>query len=146
MNPKELIYDHIKNKDVMQLATAQNNQPWVCNVHFYADEDLNLYWLSEPGRRHSQDIAANGKTAVAILVSEVMPLIGVQLEGDAEVCDGAAYEAVLHAYGERHNRAAWAQDVVDGKGSNKLYKFTPRVLGLFDLKNFPKDPKQEWRM
>jgi hypothetical protein len=36
-------------------------------------------------------------------------------------------------------------DVIDGKGNNK-YKFTPRVLGLFDLKNFPKDPKQEWRV
>jgi len=145
MEPKKLILDHLKNANVMQLATAQNNQPWVCNVHFYTDEHLNLYWLSEPGRRHSQDIAANPKVAVAVLVSEEMPLIGVQLEGDAEQCDAADYVEVLHAYGKRHHREAWAQAVIDGEGNNKLYKFTPRVLGLFDLKNFPKDPKQEWR-
>jgi uncharacterized protein YhbP (UPF0306 family) len=146
MEPKKLILDHLKDVHVMQLATAQNNQPWVCNVHFYADENLNLYWLSEPGRRHSKDIAANTKAAVAILVSEEIPLVGVQLEGDAEMCTGSEYATVLRAYGERHNRADWAQDVIDGKGNNKLYKFTPRVLGLFDLKNFPKDPKQEWRV
>lgn len=146
MEPKKLILEHIKTKDVMQLATAQNNQPWVCSVHFYADDDLNLYWLSEPGRHHSQDIAANPKAAVAILVSEEMPLVGVQLEGDAEACDAASYTDVLRAYGARHHREAWVQDVIEGKGNNVLYKFTPRVLGLFDLKNFPKDPKQEWQI
>jgi hypothetical protein len=36
-------------------------------------------------------------------------------------------------------------DVIDGKGNNK-YKFTPRVLGLFDMKNFPEAPKQEWHV
>lgn len=144
MEPKKLILDHLKDVYVMQLATARNGQPWICNVHFYADDDLNLYWLSNVNTRHSQDIAANPRTAVAMAVHTEMPLVGVQLEGDAKQCDPAVHEAALRAYAKRHDREEWVQNIIDGKGDIKAYVFTPRLLSVFDFKTFPKDPKQEW--
>jgi uncharacterized protein YhbP (UPF0306 family) len=144
MEPKKLILDHLQEAYVMQLATSKDGQPWVCNVHFYADDDLNLYWFSNTNTRHSKDIAANPRVAVAVAVHTEMPLIGVQLEGDAELCDLAACEPALRAYGVRHHREEWVQTAMDGQGDIKPYKFTPRLLSVFDFKNFPKDPKQEW--
>jgi len=50
----------------MQLATALDNQPWVCSVWFAADKDLNIYWFSSTTRRHSGEVLKNKKVAAAI--------------------------------------------------------------------------------
>lgn len=144
MDHKQLILDHLKNVEVMQLATVNGDQPAVCNVHFYADDNLNLYWLSNIATHHSKNLAANPKAAVAMAVNTEMPLIGVQLQGEAVECDAAANETALRAYAARHHREEWVQAILDGEGDNRAYKFTPHTLGVFDLKNFPKDPRQEW--
>jgi len=145
MDIKQLATDHLQDSFVMQLATSRGDQPWVCNVHFFADEDLNLYWMSDPTTRHSEDIAANPHVAVAVAVNEDMPLIGVQIEGDAEQLEFADYEDVLHKYAARHKREGFVEKALSGEMPFKLYRLAPRVVQIFDLKNFPKSPKQEWR-
>jgi uncharacterized protein YhbP (UPF0306 family) len=144
MEPKQLILDYLKDVYIMQLATVDGDQPAVCNVHFYADDDLNLYWLSNTETHHSKNLAVNPRAAVTMAVHTDMPLIGVQLQGDASECDPSECEPALRAYAKRHDREEWVQNIIDGKGDIKPYKFTPHTLGVFDFKNFPKDPKQEW--
>jgi uncharacterized protein YhbP (UPF0306 family) len=43
MDLKKIIKDYLQTPRVMQLATCVDNQPWVCNVHYYVDDDLNFY-------------------------------------------------------------------------------------------------------
>lgn len=147
MNIESIIRDHLATILVMQLATATGGQPWLCNVHFAYDDDLNLYWLSESSTRHSQDIAHNPHVAAAMAVHTVMPLVGVQIEGDAvRLDDLKAHEAILRTYAKRHDREAWVEELLNSNGSSLgLYKLTPRLIQIFDLKNFPETPKQEWR-
>lgn len=73
MDPKDLIKEHLAKTNLMQLATSVGDQPWACTVHYYSDENFNLYWMSTPDRNHSQQIEQNPNTAVAIMVHEDSP-------------------------------------------------------------------------
>lgn len=95
---KEYIREYLQTNNVIQLATAKDGQPWLCNVHFYADHDLNIYWRSTTERRHSKEIADNPKVAAVIKVHENTPqedyVIGLTIEGTAELLAEATDHAV----------------------------------------------------
>lgn len=86
MNVEQVIREYLPNVIHMSLATCTNNRPWVCEVHFVYDNDLNLYWRSLPDRRHSQEIAANPNVAGNIVEQhgEGMKPRGLYFEGKAE--------------------------------------------------------------
>ena len=60
---EQIVREYIDKTIHMSLATVSNNKPWVCEVHFAYDDDLNLYWRSQKSRRHSQEIEANPSVA-----------------------------------------------------------------------------------
>lgn len=73
----------------MSLGTSRNDKPWVCEVHFVYDDDLNLYFRSLTSRRHSQEIAANPNVAGNI-VRQHGPgesPHGIYFEGTAKLLD-----------------------------------------------------------
>ncbi len=52
---------------LMQLATCANSQPWLCNVWYVLDEDIDLfYFISRKTRRHCKEIAQNPNVACTI--------------------------------------------------------------------------------
>lgn len=133
------------NIHVMQLATATNSVPWVCNVHFDVDDNLNIYWLSHLDCRHSEDIAKNPHVAVAIAVHQQPPLMGLQIAGEAEHIPFEGNEEVLKHYAARHDRKTLVEDALSGKVGFKLFRLTPEFIDLIDQKNFPDQLKQTWR-
>lgn len=147
MTINESIRHHLNSKDVhvMQLATSGANVPWVCNVHFDVDDDLNLYWLSDTDCRHSQDIAKNPQVAAALVVSEQPPLVGLQIAGKAELLPFEGHEAVLTHYAARHERETLVADALSGKVGFKLYRLVPEFIDVIDQKNLPNHRKQTWR-
>lgn len=90
MDVEKTIRDYLPNILHMSLGTCVNNKPWVCEVGFVYDDDLNLYWRSMASRRHSQDIAANPQVAGNIVVQHgpgEKPR-GLYFEGTAEMLHG----------------------------------------------------------
>jgi len=86
MDIEKIVRENINKTVHMSLATSKDNKPWVCEVHFAYDEDLNLYFRSLSSRRHSQEIAANPSVAGNIVRQHELgeyPL-GVYFEGVAE--------------------------------------------------------------
>lgn len=146
LQPKEAIEKYLADKLIMQLATSRDSQPWICTLHFVADKDSNIYWLSKPIRRHSKDIAKNPRVAIAIAVSTEKPLIGVQAEGNAEVLtDLDEVRKVMDTYIERHGTdKGFADTIIDGTNEHKVYKFSPTRFSLFDLENFASQSPVEW--
>ena len=130
----------------MQLATVADNKPWVCTLHFVVDENANIYWLSLPTRRHSEEIANNPNVSVAVAVKTDMPIIGIQAEGAAEmVTDLETIKKVMEVYVEHHGTGKTFVDrVVQGIDNHKMYKLIPKRYQLIDELNFPKQPPQEW--
>lgn len=147
---EDLIRQYINQAKVMQLATTVDNQPWVCHLHFYADEALNLYWISTEVRRHSLEIATNPKVAVTILVHENTEqenyVIGLSITGKAELLGDDIDKKIAESYVKKTARAAsLVEDIKSGKNPHKFYRIKPSKIVLFDSKDFPENPRQEWQ-
>ncbi len=95
---EQVVREYIDKTVHMSLATVKDNAPWVCEVHFAYDDNLNLYFRSLSSRRHSLEIAGNPKVAGNIVRQHSlgeMP-VGVYFEGTAE----------LLGAGDEQNKAA----------------------------------------
>ncbi len=146
---EKIIRKYLKIAHMMQIATIKDGQPWCCTVYFVSDENLNLYWISIPERRHSQEILENEKVAAAIPIKHIPGenVIGIQVEGDAKlVQDLKEIKRIAPIYADRYGRSKkWCDDFIAGKTKHKLYRVTPRLFVLFDEETFPTDPRKEWK-
>ncbi|HYG84135.1 MAG TPA: RNase H family protein [Verrucomicrobiae bacterium] len=143
----ELINQYLLGGRLMQLATVNNDQPWVCTVH-YVYVRGNVYWLSLPSRRHSQEIECHDKVAFAMAVKHDKPVVGIQGEGRAEVVRHEPEIAeVMQAYVSKYGIGQdFYENFLAGKNQHWLYKCPPRLLVLFDEVHFDKTiSRQEWR-
>lgn len=146
---KQLVKECLQSCKVMQLATVQEGQPWACTVHFVADEQQALYWLSLPDRRHSQEISVHDKAAVAVAVKTDQPVVGIQAEGTASVVnDPEVIRKIMKSYVEKFGIGdKFYDNFIAGKNQHQLYRFTPGAFVLFDEEHFSGDQaRQEWRV
>jgi uncharacterized protein YhbP (UPF0306 family) len=148
MEPKDLIKKYLSKSRMMQIATVDNGQPWICTVYYVEDEDLNLYWLSLPARRHSEEIAKQSKVAVAIPVKFDKPVTGIQAEGIAEVVKAKEEVAeVMKLYVAKYDSGKQFYDnFIAGKNEHWLYRFTPKSFVLFDEVTFKDNTRKEWKV
>lgn len=138
-DPLEFVRQYLPGARMMQIATVKGAQPWVCTVYFVEGDDLGLYWLSLPTRRHSQEIQEGSKVAVAVPIKFDKPVVGIQAEGIAqEVTDPEVVKSIIPKYVERHKVGAdFYDNFIAGKNQHRLYKFTPQKVVLFDEVTFP---------
>lgn len=89
MDIEKVIREYIDKSLHMSLATAVNNKPWVCEVHFVYDNDLNLYFRSLPTRRHSQEIELRPNVAGNIVAQHMQGEYphAIYFEGTAALLD-----------------------------------------------------------
>jgi uncharacterized protein YhbP (UPF0306 family) len=111
MDMERIIREYIDKSIHMSLGTAANNKPWVCEVHFVYDANLNLYFRSLKSRRHSQEIAKNPNVAGNIVRQHSIDEYphAIYFEGKASVIE-------------------------DGDEREKLFPFFQSRLGADELK------------
>ena len=145
MEPLALIRDYLPQGRMMQVATVGDDQPWICTVYYVEDDNMNLYWLSLPTRRHSLEIAKHNHIAVAVPIKFDKPVVGIQAEGEAQaVADKTIIASVMQRYVERYGSGRQFYDnFVAGKNQHVLFKFTPRKWVLFDEVHFSDDTRKE---
>jgi uncharacterized protein YhbP (UPF0306 family) len=141
---KELVESYLIDAKLMQIATVSDGKPWICTVYFVSDSDNNLFWLSHPVRRHSQEIEKYPNIAVAIAVKHDQPIIGIQAEGLACIVkDAEIVKDVMSDYVAKYgNGKDFYDNFVAGTNQHNLYKFAPSSIVLFDEVNFADDPRQ----
>jgi nitroimidazol reductase NimA-like FMN-containing flavoprotein (pyridoxamine 5'-phosphate oxidase superfamily) len=147
MNAEEVIKKEVNNCNIMQLATCANDKPWVVTVHFYADDELNLYWCSRPDRRHSEEVRANPNASATILVHENTEaenwVIGITYSGQVEEL-AALDNKLAQAYIDKLLKdPELPRKIASGEIPDKWYRLKPENIILFDTKNFPAGPRQE---
>ena len=124
---EDIIRNNIGATVHMSLATVSNNRPWVCEVHFAYDEELNLYFRSKASRRHSQEIAQNPYVSGNIVKQFELgePVVGVYFEGTAEqlahVTEESPAFVALQRLGLKTDALTEAENEADG---HKFYKIT----------------------
>lgn len=131
----------------MQLATAVNNQPWVCSVWFAQDKDLNIYWFSSETRRHSKELLKNRKVAGVIVLPQTPkdPPRGLQFQGIAELLTKQEdIDKAISVYAGRIFSKEKIKEFMKSKAKpHKFYRIRPSQFVLFDAVNFPDDSRQE---
>jgi uncharacterized protein YhbP (UPF0306 family) len=87
MDTEQVIRDYLPQIIHLSLATVKDNKPWVSEVHFAYDDDLNLYFRSLTLRRHSQEIALNPQVAGDIVKQHQLDEYptGIYFEGNAKL-------------------------------------------------------------
>jgi len=134
---EKVVREYIDKTVHMSLATVEGDQPWVCEVHFAYDKDLNLYFISLPTRRHSQEIAANNKVAGNIIDKYELgqPVVGVYFDGSAEMLEaGEDRKIAVDAIKERLKRADDLESELDSPDGHRIYKIKVKnwyVFGRF---------------
>jgi uncharacterized protein YhbP (UPF0306 family) len=143
---EDLVKKYLKEGRVMQVATSSDGHPWVCSVYFVSDEELSLYWLSWPTRRHSQEIEQNNKIAATVPIKLDKPVIGIQAAGVAEIIkEKMVVEKIMQKYVNKFDSGKDFYELFKaGKNQHQLFKFTPDKYFLFDEVNFSDGQKHEW--
>lgn len=140
MTMHDYVHAHFRAGRTMQLATLRAGQPQVCSVYFVTNaDDTAVYWLSEPTRRHSQDITTHDRVAGAIAIKADKPVIGLQFTGSAQIVTDS--EEVKQAIGDYSNKydgqgSDFYDHFVAGTNKHQLYKMTFTSLEVFDEVHF----------
>ncbi len=111
------------------LATADaDGVPWASPVWFATEDYREVFWVSYPGARHSQNIAVRPRIAMVVFDSTAAPLTGqgVYMSATAEqVTDPAALEHGLGVFSResaRQEGEGFEVDQVTGDARLRLYR------------------------
>lgn len=146
MDVEQSIREYLATVTHLSLATSKDNKPWVCEVHFVYDDDLNLYFRSNPIRRHSVEIALNPRVAGNIIREHEVgeKPRGVYFEGTAQMLldvdeQHPAYIRCCERFG---HGPTILEDAHTDDGS-KFYKIAVDTFYLFDAKESSPSQKYE---
>ena len=147
MDVEKIIRENIDRTVHMSLATVRDNKPWVCEVHFAYDEQLNLYWLSKTSRRHSQEIADNAHVAGNIIDNYPLgaQVTGIYFEGTAKLLSpGEEQQAAFEAM--KNRLTVTEKDLEDTKDPemHQFYKIT--VENWYVFGKFADQPMQKYKL
>lgn len=149
MDVEKIVREYIEKSLHMSLATTSNNKPWVCEVHFVYDDNLNLYWRSLKTRRHSQEIAKNPQVAGNIVRQHSLSEgpQAIYFEGRAELIDDEkTQQTLLPLFQKRLGKDGSILDEAKKVEGTKFYKATIKnwyAFGKFDGPKFDKY-KLDW--
>ncbi len=136
MSIKDSIRDVLEKGYLISLGTVDDGGVWVSEVIYVNDDDLNIYWISDPNVRHSKAIVTNKKVAGTITVSNESktPGLGIQIEGNAEKIEGARVDLLVKHFMKRGKIAP--EKVADFLDGDSWYVLKPTKIQLIDEKNF----------
>lgn len=116
------------------------NKPWVCEVHFVYDENLNLYFRSLKSRRHSQEIAANPRVAGNIVKQHS----AIYFEGTAAIVeDEDERQSIFPAFQSRLGAGEGILEEARQQEGHQFYKITVAEWYAFGKFGQPSGQKYE---
>jgi nitroimidazol reductase NimA-like FMN-containing flavoprotein (pyridoxamine 5'-phosphate oxidase superfamily) len=127
MDIEQTIREYVDKSIHMSLATVSDDAPWVCEVHFVYDDNLNLYFRSLPTRRHSQEIAVNPKVAGNIVRQHALGEYphAIYFEGTAKLLDDPLEQKkIFPAFRDRLQMNETILEDAQQADGHKFYKIT----------------------
>lgn len=134
---EKIVREYLAGVLHMSLATSIDDKPWVCEVHFVFDEDLNLYFRSKMSRRHSQEIAKNKNVGGNIVEQHALDdkVRGVYFEGTAEMIEVTENDEIYKLFAKRMNADEKIIEDAQKDDGHKFYKVSVENFYLFDSRN-----------
>ncbi len=128
----------------MTLATSgAGGEPHAAAVYFAADEDMRLYFFSDPESQHGQDLSRDQRAAVSCYpqTQDWQDIRGVQMRGQVQrVKPDLEWEVGWEVYTAKFPFVRELKAIV---AQNSLYVFVPSWVRLVDNRR-AFGFKQEW--
>lgn len=144
---EKIIREYIDKTVHMSLATVSGNKPWVCEVHFAYDDNLNLYWSSLGSSRHSKELKSNPQVAGNIVRQHDLGELpaGIYFEGEARLLQTdeekqRAFECMKQHLGLND------QDLEDTKDPNRYQFYQATVENWYAFGKFGEDVMQKYEL
>ncbi|OGY39552.1 MAG: hypothetical protein A2418_03300 [Candidatus Brennerbacteria bacterium RIFOXYC1_FULL_41_11] len=139
---KQHVLNFLKTNKLMSVATF-GSYPWIANVYYVFDDEMNLYFLSGEKTLHCQQISQNEKVAVAIVDSHQGfhdKQIGLQMWGIAKkVSDLEKLRYVLgmwkQALNEKDDNLS-AEHIINNVIKSRVYRISPKRIKIFSKQLF----------
>ena len=145
---EKIVRENIEGLFHMSLATSKDNMPWVCEVHFGYDDDLNLYFRSKPSRRHSLEIATNPNVSGNIVREHYLKdqVVGLYFEGVAEMLMGISenHPAFIALSKRLGKDKSTIEEAINEEDGHKFYKIT--VKNWYAFGRFGADHGQKLKL
>lgn len=141
------VRDYIPQVIHMSLATVSGDKPWVCEVHYAYDDDLNLYFVSGVNRRHSEELRDNPHVAGNIVTQHFLnqKVRGVYFEGTAKELSDLDEMKLAHVtYAKRYTDSPQLVKVAQAQGGARFYKV--KVSDWYVLDGYDADPPQKFHL
>lgn len=135
MNIEKVIREYLSTVVHLSLATSKESKPWICEVHFVFDKDLNFYFRSRTNTRHSQEIASNTNVAGNIVRQHTAEeeVRGVYFEGTTELLDGVDEQhPAYQLYCKRFNTGPDILEEARTMKGHKFYQIHVKNFYVFD--------------
>jgi uncharacterized protein YhbP (UPF0306 family) len=145
MELKQQIFEYLGTQRLMQVATY-GDTPWITNVYYVHDKDLNLYFLSKRTTEHCVAIEKNSQVAVAISDSHQLlrpPQVGIQLAGTAQKVNLLEQVSWMFQMWNKIIAPDASEFLEDPRkflevSSASIYRITPNRIKLFNTGLQPK--------
>lgn len=146
MDLEEIVKEYIDKSLHMSLATCVKNRPWVSEVHFVYDDQLNLYFRSKLSRRHSAEIDVNEYVAGNIVEQHGLEQYphAVYFEGEASLINNEEECEKIQKYFA--SRLKLGVDIIEDSkkdDGHKFYKITVSNWYAFGKFGLDKGDKYE---
>ena len=145
-NVEKIIREYLSCVIHLSLATSIDNKPWICEVHFVFDADLNLYFRSKTDQRHSHEIAHNNRVAGNIVEQHAVGqrVRGVYFEGIAELLENVDENHPAYTlYCERFQTDTAILEEAKEKDGHQFYRISVETFYLFDERESSPSQKYE---
>jgi pyridoxine/pyridoxamine 5'-phosphate oxidase len=127
-DPEAIARDVIDSNSYMTLGTADAaGLPWVSPVWFATADYREFFWVSDPERRHSRNLAERPQLSIVIFNSQVPINSGqaVYISAVADRPEGSEQDRGLEVFSDRSEAQSarrWTSADVTGDASLRLYR------------------------
>lgn len=147
---KQQILKFISKRYLLSIATVdEENNPWVCNVYFSQDEDLNIYFISPNDTNHSKHIKNNSKVAFTVNWYDENSLDNRKAIQAIGICKQIGIKDLKHAikcmimkYPDWKDFLTF-EKVTKDLIKSKVYKITPSYIKYWDDELFGEEGVRE---
>lgn len=135
---KKDVLNILKEVKIVTVGTIDSDgNPWICNVHFGVDENLNLYFVSKEDSNHSKHISEKKEVAFTVYTFNKTgknDKASVQGKGLAEpLYDLQSISVGAKTISEKFSK--WIidpQDMVSNPEKKRMYKISPTYIKYLD--------------
>jgi uncharacterized protein YhbP (UPF0306 family) len=113
-------------------TTSPTGSPRVADVYFVSDDELNLYFYSDPASRHSRNIQRDPRVAVTARVESMdwHEIRGLQIEGISEATNDPGEHS--RTWNLMCAKFPFYRSFTEAVANLKMYRITPKSVRWID--------------